>query len=266
MEHIQQAYNQRPKNTLKRVLIWGLILLLVAFSLPYSQFKGFEQNGWVVIVSILKALFNPNWDALLDFSRAGVPFLMLETVAIAFLGTFIGMILSIPFAFLTARNIVPAWISAIGTFLITVIRTFPPVVYGLMLIRIAGPGAFTGVLTLSITSIGMISKMFIEVIEELDQGIIESLDSSGCNTIQKIQYGIVPQLLGNFASISIYRFEINVKNASILGLVGAGGIGAPLIFAMAGFRWADAGALLWGLVILVVVIEMISTRLRRKLG
>lgn len=266
MNTIQQTYDQRPKNTLKRILVWGLILLLVGVSLPYTQYKGIERDSWVIISSILKSLVNPNWSALFDFSKAGVPFLMLETVAIAFLGTFIGMILSIPFAFLTARNIVPTWVSAIGTFIITVIRTFPPFVYGLMLIRIAGPGAFTGVLTLSITSVGMIAKMFIEVIEELDQGIIESLDASGCNTLQKIQYGIVPQLLGNFASISIYRFEINVKNASILGLVGAGGIGAPLLFAMSGYRWADAGALLWGLVILVVVIEMISTRLRRKLG
>ena len=266
MNQITQTYEARPKTLLKNTLIWGILILLTALSLPYTQYKGVEKDGWIIVSSILKSLVNPNWSALLDFSKAGVPFLMLETAAIAFLGTFIGMVLSIPFAFLTARNIVPSWISAIGSFIITLIRTFPPFVYGLMLIRIAGPGAFTGVLTLSITSVGMISKLFIEVIEELDQGILESLDASGCNTIQKIQYGIVPQLLGNFASISIYRFEINVKNASILGLVGAGGIGAPLLFAMSGYRWADAGALLWGLVILVVVIEIISTRLRRKLG
>jgi phosphonate transport system permease protein len=135
-----------------------------------------------------------------------------------------------------------------------------------MFIRVTGPGAFTGVLTLSVASIGMIAKLFIEVIEDLDPGIIESLDASGCNTIQKIQYGIIPQLLSNFASTAIYRFEINVKYATILGMVGAGGIGAPLIFAISAFRWNDVGALLIGLIVLVLVIESFSTRLRSKLA
>lgn len=265
-QDILKTYESRPRHWLRNGIIIGTLLVLIAYSLPYTPYKGIVENGGMMINSILKGLVNPNWNALTDFSKSGVPFLMLETVAISFLGTFIGMIIAIPFSFLTARNIVPAWVSAIGTFMIAVIRTFPPMVYGLMLIRISGPGAFTGVLTLAVTSIGMISKMFVEVIEELDQGIIESLDASGCNTIQKIRYGIIPQLLGNFASISIYRFEINVKNASILGLVGAGGIGAPLLFAMTGYRWSDAGALLWGLIIIVVVVEILSGKLREKLA
>ncbi|MCD8574995.1 MAG: ABC transporter permease subunit [Erysipelotrichaceae bacterium] len=92
------------------------------------------------------------------------------------------------------------------------------------------------------------------------------MDASGCNTIQKIQYGILPQLMSNFASTTIYRFEINVKYATILGMVGAGGIGAPLIFAISAYRWNDAGALLIGLIIFVLIIEMISTRIRKKLA
>lgn len=83
----------------------------------------------------------------------------------------------------------------------------------------------------------MIAKLFIEAIEDLDTKILESLDAAGCNTFEKIRYGILPQLFTNFISTAIYRFEINIKDASVLGLVGAGGIGAPLIFAMNAFNW-----------------------------
>jgi phosphonate transport system permease protein len=91
------------------------------------------------------------------------------------------------------------------------------------------------------------------------------LDAAGCNTIQKIQYGILPQLSVNFISTAIYRFEINVRNATVLGLVGAGGIGFTLLSAMGAFRWRDAAAALWGIVIVVLVIEYLSTKLRNKL-
>ena len=120
-------------------------------------------------------------------------------------------------------------------------------------------------MTMSLTSIGMISKMYIEAIEDLDTKILESLDAMGCSTWQKIRYGILPQLMPNFASTAIYRFDINLRDATVLGLVGAGGIGAPLIFAMNSYRWNEAGAILIGLVILVLIVEWISTKIRVKL-
>ena len=145
------------------------------------------------------------------------------------------------------------------------IRTVPAFVYGLMFIRVTGPGPFAGLMTMSLTSIGMISKMYIEAIEDLDTKILESLDAMGCSTWQKIRYGILPQLMPNFASTAIYRFDINLRDATVLGLVGAGGIGAPLIFAMNSYRWNEAGAILIGLVILVLIVEWISTKIRVKL-
>ena len=135
-----------------------------------------------------------------------------------------------------------------------------------MFLRVTGPGAFSGVLTVSVVSIGMISKLYIEAIEDLDKRILESLDAAGCNTFEKIRYGILPQLFTDFASTVIYRFEINIKDASTLGLVGAGGIGAPLIFAMNDFNWSKAGAILLGIIILVLIVETISTKLRTKLA
>ena len=94
--------------------------------------------------------------------------------------------------------------------------------------------------------------MYIEAIEDIDIKILESLDACGCTTFQKIRYGILPQLLPDFASTIIYRFDMNLRDATVLGLVGAGGIGAPLIFAMNAYRWNEVGAILAGLIILVL--------------
>ncbi len=134
-----------------------------------------------------------------------------------------------------------------------------------MFIKVAGPGPFAGVLTISISSIGMITKLYIESIEDIDKGILDALDAMGATTIQKIRYGIIPQLSANFISVAIYRFEINVRNATILGLVGAGGIGFTLISAMGAYRWTDAAACLWGIIVVVLLVEFFSTKLRHKL-
>jgi phosphonate transport system permease protein len=265
--NIAEQLKNEPKYTGRVIVFLVSLAALLYGSSTYINYQGLTSRGLDIARNIVVSVFTPNTAFLFDFStRGGVPYLLLETAAIAFLGTIIGTILSIPIAFLSSRNIVPKFIASIGVALITVIRTFPAVVYGLMFIRVTGPGPFTGVLTLAIASVGMVSKLFIEVIEDLDPGIIEALDASGCNMIQKVQYGIIPQLLSNFLSTAIYRFEINIKYATILGMVGAGGIGAPLIFAINAYRWNDAGALLIGLIVSVLVVELISTRLRKKLA
>ncbi len=264
---VSEQLKKEPKRFWQNVFFIGIGLAIILVSLPYINYNGLTDTGVEIAGEILKSIFSPNLPFLLDFStKGGVPYLLLETAAIAFLGTIIGSIISIPLAFISSRNIVPGWFAHIGVALITVIRTFPAVVYGLMFIRVTGPGAFTGVLTLAVASVGMVSKLYIEVIEDLDPGIIEALDASGCDGIQKVQYGIIPQLFSNFLSTAIYRFEINVKYATILGMVGAGGIGAPLIFAINAYRWKDAGALLIGLIVFVLIVEAISTYLRKKLA
>ena len=135
-----------------------------------------------------------------------------------------------------------------------------------MFIRVTGPGPFAGLLTMSLCSIGMVSKMFIESIEDLDKRILESLDAAGCTTFQKIRYGVIPQLTASFISTTIYRFDINLKDATTLGIVGAGGIGASLVQCLNSRRWAMVGSFVWGLMVLVLIIEFISTRIRRKLA
>lgn len=263
-KNYEQVLAKAPNHSTRNWLIVGGIGLLILISLPFINVDKISMRGVTIATNILKNFINPNWNALLDLSYKGIPYLLLETVAIALLGTIIGAVLSLPLAFLASRNITGDRLSSIFVVLITIIRTIPAFVYVIIFVQVE-VGAVAGILAFAVTSIGMISKLFIEAIEQLDPGIIEALDSSGSTTFQKIRYGIMPQLLSNFLSIILYRFEINVKNATILGMVGAGGVGAELMFAMSNYRWNDAATLIIGIVILVLVIELLSGRIREKL-
>lgn len=262
---ILAKYEEAPKTWYGKIVIGLILAALIAWSSSTVSFH-IEEGGGKIAANILSGLFHPDTDLLFDFSTSGVAYLLLETMCIAFLGTIVGAIFSIPLSFLAASNIMPKPIAFIFRVLIMAIRTMPAFIYGLMFIRVTGPGAFTGLMTMSVCSIGMISKMFIESIEDLDTKILESLDAAGCTTFQKIRYGILPQLHPDFMSTLIYRFDMNLRDATVLGLVGAGGIGAPLIFAMNSYRWKEVGAILCGLIILILIIEVISTKIRVKLA
>lgn len=262
---ILQKYNEAPKTWGIKLIIALCFVAMIAWSQSTVNFK-LEEGGAGIAGNILKGIFRPDTKLLFDFTTSGVAYLLLETMCIAFLGTIVGAVFSIPLAFLSATNIVPKPVAVIFRVFIIAIRTIPAFVYGLMFIRVTGPGAFTGLMTMSACSIGMITKMFIESIEDLDTKILESLDAAGCNVFQKIRYGILPQLFPDFISTLIYRFDMNLRDATVLGLVGAGGIGAPLIYAMNSYRWNEVGAILVGLIILIFIIEAISAKIRVKLA
>ena len=229
-QRIQKAYASAPKTWLWQLLAAFIVACLLAWSGTAVQTSNPTSNGLEVAGNIISGIFHPSAKLLFTLGTNGVPYLLLETFCIA------------------------------------AIRTVPAFVYGLMFIRVTGPGPFAGLLTMSLCSIGMVSKMFIESIEDLDKRILESLDAAGCTTFQKIRYGILPQLTADFTSTIIYRFDMNLRDATVLGLVGAGGIGAPLIFAMSAYRWNEVGAILLGLIVLVLIIEWISSRIRIKLA
>lgn len=254
------------KSTLgSRLLIIVILLALIVWSSTGVKLANQTSNGIEVAKNILRGIFTPDMEFLFDFSNSGVPYLLLETMCIAFLGTLVGAVLAIPFGFLGATNVVPKPVAVVSRFIVMAIRTIPTFVYGLLFVSVTGQSAFTGLLTLSVCSIGMLSKMYIESIEDLDRGILESLDACGCNLFQKIRYGVIPQLMPDFISTVIYRFDMNLRDASVLGLVGAGGIGAPLIFAMNKNSWNEVGSILVGLVVLILIIEFISSKIRNKL-
>lgn len=265
-ERIIKKLQQEPKTWYYQLLLAFVVTGILAWSCSAVNVNQVSGNGAFVAGNILKGIFSPDTKLLFNFTKTGVPYLLLETMCIAFLGTIVGAILSVPVSFLSATNLVPKPIALVFRTLIMMIRTIPAFVYGLMFIRVTGPGAFAGLMTMSLTSIGMISKMFIEVIEDLDTKILESLDAAGCTMFQKIRYGIIPQLFPDFMSTMLYRFDMNLRDATVLGLVGAGGIGAPLIFAMSAYRWSEVGAILTGLIVLILLIEGISTKIRVKLA
>ena len=262
---IEEAYEARPRLW----WVYTLIVLIVASLLTWSgtavKFGGFATKGIEVAKGVGNGLLHPDTNLLFNLTSEGVPYQLFQTVAIAVLGTLIGGLLAVPFSFLASDKIVPKGVAFITSAVILIIRTIPSLVWALVWIRVTGPNAFCGVVTQSVCSIGMISKMYITAIEDIDVRILESLDASGCTAFQKIRYGILPQIIPNFISTVIYRFDINVKDATTLGIVGAGGIGAALIQCINSSRWSMVGAYLCGMVVLMLFIEFFSTRIRSKL-
>lgn len=263
---VAEMYANRPRKWVLYLAIVLLIVIMVGWSASDIKFTGLTVTGTEVAKGVLHGVFSPDTALLFGTSDTDVPYLLLQTIAIAVLGTLIGAVLAIPFAFLASFNIMPKPVAYAVRVLILMIRTIPSIVWALMWIRVTGPGAACGVITQSICSIGMISKMYITAIEDLDMHILESLDAMGCTPFQKIRYGVIPQLTASFISTTIYRFDINLKDATTLGIVGAGGIGASLVQCLNSRRWAMVGAFVWGLMVLVLIIELISTRIRRKLA
>ena len=194
-EKILKAYASAPKTWIWKMLAAFGIACLLAWSGSAVRVSNPTGNGLEVAGNILSGIFHPSAKLLFTLGTDGVPYLLLETFCIAFLGTIVGAVISLPLSFLSASNLVPKGVAFIGRVLIAAIRTIPAFVYGLMFIRVTGPGPFAGLLTMSLCSIGMVSKMFIESIEDLDKRILESLDAAGCTTFQKIRYGILPQHL-----------------------------------------------------------------------
>ena len=263
---IEEAYASRPRLWWLYTLIVLIVAALLGWSGTSITYKGFATKGIAIAQGIGNGLIHPDTNLLFNLTTEGVPYQLLQTVAIAVLGTIIGGILAIPFSFLACDKIVPKWVAVIFRAVILGIRTIPSLVWALVWIRVTGPNAFCGVVTESVCSIGMICKMYINAIEDIDTRILESLDASGCNSFQKIRYGILPQIIPNFISTVIYRFDINVKDATTLGIVGAGGIGAALIQCMNSSRWSMVGADLCGMVVLMILIEIFSTKIRSKLA
>lgn len=263
---IFEMFDKRPRRGLIYLLYTAILISLVMWSANGIEYKGIADKGVDVAYGIIHGLTNPDLSLLFSTAKDGVPYLMMETLAIALLGTLIGAILAVPVAFLASENIVGKKVAFVTRGFVLLIRTIPSLVWALMWVRVTGPGASCGIMTQSIVSIGMLSKLFTTAIEDLDTGILESLDAAGCNTFEKIRVGILPQLTANFISTIIYRFDINIKDASTLGIVGAGGIGAPLIQAINSRRFSMVGSFMFGMIFLVMIIEYFSTKIRKKLA
>jgi len=258
-----------PRPRRRRALRYAIaaaLVLLYGWALAGIPFEGWKETAGQVSRSILAGLLSPDWDYVYlpdgeDLLRG-----LLDTLAIAVLGTFISAVLCLPFAFWAAANRgKPKAASGSGKFMLSFIRTFPEIVMAILFIKAVGPGAFAGVLALGLHSIGMLGKLFAEEAEQVDQGQLESLKASGANRIQIWWYAVLPQVLPGFLNYTLYRFEINVRSAAILGVIGAGGIGTPLIFALSTRNWDRVGIILLGIILMVTAIDYLSGAIRKRI-
>ena len=248
----------------KKTISWQLWCLLFVPALLLAG-RSESGNGMRAAQAMLLGILHPDWSMLLDFGRSGVWYLLLETVCIAWAGTILGAVLSVPMALAGSLRLMPKWAAAAVRGLAAAVRTIPVFVYGLMFLRVTGPGAFAGVMTLGVTSTALLTRRFQEAADSLDLRAWHALRNAGVPWLVCVFRVLLPQLAPAFAAAVLYRFDVNVREASVLGMVGAGGIGAPLVMAMNQYKWNQAGAILLGLAASVLAVGYGSSALSRRL-
>jgi len=201
----------------------------------------------------------PRWEY---FAQLGRP--IWDTVNIATLGTIISLFLAVPVAFLAARNTTPSamFIRPIALLIIVATRSINSLIWALLLIAILGPGVFAGVVAIAIRSIGFCAKLLYEAIEEIDESQVEAITATGASRWQVMVYGIVPQIMPAFAGISVFRWDINIRESTVLGLVGAGGIGLQLSSSLNVLAWPQVSLILLVILFAVVISEWVSAKVR----
>jgi phosphonate transport system permease protein len=192
--------------------------------------------------------------------------LLFDTLLIAFMGTLLGTAGALAFCFPAAHNLMThGWVYVICRRLLDIARTVPELVFALIFVYAFGLGSLPGVLAIAVHSMGALGKLFSEVNENIDPGPAEGVRAVGGNWWQIIRYAVIPQVLPNFASYSLLRFEINVRASSVVGFVGAGGIGQELYTVIRQFIYVDISALVLLLVLTVALIDITCEHLRRRL-
>jgi len=253
----------RRTKLLQYLLVLAILGITAAGLLTLSNvsweriLSGLERN----LPPLLRGLTNP--DAAI-FSRAFAA--MMETLYMAVIGTVIAGVLAVPVAFISAANLVGGNRFALpGRGLLAAIRVFPELLFAIIFVAAVGPGAVAGIMALGINSVGFLGKMFSDIIESIDPGPGEALRATGAGPVHTFIYAVVPQVLPEFASNVLYRFEINLRAASILGLVGAGGIGGLLIQRIQFRRWEEISMILLVIIAFIVIVDVISSSIRRRL-
>ena len=193
--------------------------------------------------------------------------LLLDTVLIAYLGTLIGAGGAVAMSFLAAANLAPTSILRWSIKrLFEFCRTVPDLVFALMFVSAFGLGPLAGILSIAIHSFGTLGKLFTEAIENIDMKPVEGVRSTGGRFVETVRFGALPQVISTFASYTLLRFEINVRSGSVVGMVGAGGIGQDLFVAIRKFYYTDVSAILLMIIVCVAVIDLLTERIRHRLS
>lgn len=206
---------------------------------------------WPPKLSYTPELMGPLWD----------------TLNMATLGTMLGVVLAIPVAFLAARNTTPSpmILRPMALFIIVASRSINSLIWALLLVAILGPGILAGIIAIGFRSIGFVGKLLYEAIEETDVTQIEAIRATGASPSQVLNYAIVPQVMPAFWGITVFRWDINIRESAILGLVGAGGLGLKLQASLNVLAWPQVTMILLLILLTVVISEWVSARVRTAL-
>ena len=190
-----------------------------------------------------------------------------ETINIATLGTLLAVLLSVPLAFLAARNTTPSAtiFRPLALLIIVASRSINSIIWGLLLVAIIGPGQLAGILAIMLRSLGFIGKLLYEAIEEIDESQVEAVAATGASRWQVIDYGIVPQILPAFAGITVFRWDINIRESTVLGLVGAGGLGLKLQASLNVLAWNQVTVIFVVILATVLISEWVSAKVRHAI-
>jgi phosphonate transport system permease protein len=217
-------------------------------------------TDWRNMAEFGAAFLKPNfhdWDLYLGD--------MVVTVQIAIWGTTLAVVFGIPFSILSAANICPQWIVQPVRRLMDFCRAINEIVFALMFVVAVGLGPFAGVMALFIHNLGVFSKLFSEAVEAIDPRPVEGIRATGARRLQEVVFGVIPQVMPLWSSLTLYRLETNVRSATTLGIVGAGGIGQTLYESIRSFQYAETAAQVIIVVATVVAIDLLSARIRKSL-
>jgi phosphonate transport system permease protein len=243
------------------LVAWGLLLAILAGSWKGADMRPFDLWRDAGNMATYAADFFPpkfsDWRLYLQE--------MLVTVEIALWGTGLAVVFAVPLGLLSASNITPWWVHQPIRRLMDAARAINEMVFAMLFIVAVGLGPFAGVLALFVHTTGILAKLFSEAVESIDPQPVEGIRATGANALEEIFYGIIPQVLPLWISYSLYRFESNVRSASVVGMVGAGGIGVILWEIIRAFQYAETCAVMIIIIVTVTMIDVISARIRKTL-
>ncbi|MBE3595179.1 MAG: phosphonate ABC transporter, permease protein PhnE [Candidatus Carbobacillus altaicus] len=262
---LSSALPRPPKQLKKRLtrLFWIVLFIVAIFGASWHTESDLRQlfAGWHNMWRLLSQFLTPDWMYMKKVLPA-----VYETIRMAILGTTIGALLAIPIILLAARNVTKNKVIVfLSRTVMNLIRTIPELLFAAIFVAIVGIGAIAGILAIIFFSFAIIAKLTSESLETIDPGPLEAMTAVGASKLTWIRYAVMPQILPAFISYTLYVFEINVRTAAVLGLVGAGGIGVPLNTALAFLQYDRAASIILLIFIVVLLIEALSGALRRRL-
>ena len=257
------------RNPRPRVTAWLLkaVATLVGVAVLVLSWQGTEFRPLLLaeslprIAEFLGRMVPPDWSVWKVVARAS-----LETLEIALLGTLIGLVISFPLGFLAASNLTPWWAHHPTKVMLGLIRSVPLILLALLFVVAVGLGPFPGVLAIAFHSVGMLGKFCAEAFENTEPRIVEAVEGTGASRTQILRFGVLPQVVPQIVSFALYRLELNIRDATILGLVGAGGIGYYITLYIRGFQYEKVAALCLVIFAMVLAVDLVAFLVRKRVG